>query len=237
MADRWTTKFRHLAAVDAIEEGIGRCAETGKPLHFSTGMGSGSLDKIEVGPQIMAGLSVFSHITRLCAQRGVRIICSVGQPDTMPILEEFIRDSFRAEGVTPPDMEDALRFHTTDQGAFSSAYVSIMRREKPACDIFIGPIWKESATCIAASRQAGAMTIFGTARFAHMTWLSSFADYLLIGEEIYAAAAHLTNDREMLNSIAMQDIIKIFSILLILLGALLSFISPTNNIILNILGA
>jgi len=238
IAEKWTVPLRTIAGVVAIDEAIGRSAETGRPCHFTTGMGSGSLNKIEDGPQIMAGLAVFSHVASLCAKQGVRLIVSVGQPDTIPILEQYLRDAYNAENVPVPDMAETLRFHTTDQGAFSSSYVSIMRRERPASDIFIGPIWKESATCIAASNQVGAMSIMGTARFAHMTWLSSFADYLLIGEEIYAAGAQLSGDKPMINSIAVQDLGKAFALASIILGMLLTLLLPgLGSAFKNLLGA
>ncbi|MEM2759028.1 MAG: DUF6754 domain-containing protein, partial [Candidatus Methanomethylicia archaeon] len=46
-------------------------------------------------------------------------------------------------------------------------------------------------------------------------------DYCLIGEEIYAAGAYLSKDPAMIGSIVAQDIGKIISLILIVLGILI----------------
>src|SRR3989304_7573638 len=79
IANRWNPKIREIAGVAAIPEAIGRATELGRPVHFTTGIGTASLSKTEDGPMIVAGLSVFSHVTQLCAKNGVRLITSVGQ--------------------------------------------------------------------------------------------------------------------------------------------------------------
>ncbi|MEM0265576.1 MAG: DUF6754 domain-containing protein, partial [Candidatus Methanomethylicia archaeon] len=46
-------------------------------------------------------------------------------------------------------------------------------------------------------------------------------DYCLIGEEIFAAGAYLSKDPAMIGSIVAQDIGKIISLILIVLGILI----------------
>jgi hypothetical protein len=218
----WSPELRRLPGVDAIEEAVGRAAETGRPCHFTTGMGLGSLSKTETGPQIMAGLAVWSHVSRLCAKNGVQPIVSVGQPDTIPMLEEYMRDSYRAEGVILPDLTETIRFHTTEQFSFVSAVTGIMRREKPAANVVIGPVWAESAQLCIAGFQTGAFQVMGTARPSQIPLFAAFSDYVLIGEEIYAAGAQLSGDKETTNTLAAQDIGKAFAVVLVLLGAILA---------------
>jgi hypothetical protein len=220
--DRFSPSIRRLAGVDAISEAIGRATEMGRPAHFTTGMGSGSLSKTETGPQIMAGLAVFSYVARLCAQNGVKLIVSVGQPDTIPLLEEYVREAWRAENLGEPDFPEILRFHSTEQFSFVSAVTGIMRREQPAANVVIGPVWAESAQLCIAGFQTGAMQVMGTARPSQIPLFAAFSDYVLIGEEIYAAGAQISGDKETINTLVTQDFGKILAIILIILGSVLS---------------
>lgn len=66
-------KARTFPAVAAIPEAIGRAAEMGRPVYYSTGMGQGTLNNQLNGPQTLAGISILGYTTRLCAKSGVKI--------------------------------------------------------------------------------------------------------------------------------------------------------------------
>jgi hypothetical protein len=187
-------------------------------------MGTGTLSKTETGPQIMAALSIFSQVAQNAARNNVQLIASVGQPDTMPILEEHVREAWASQGLPVPEMSEVLRFHTTEQFSFVSAVTGIMRRERPAANVVVGPFYAESAQLVISGYQVGAMQIFGTARPSQIPLFAAFADYVLIGEEIYAAGAQIAGDRETLNTLITQDIGKGLSIFLIVIGTLLAII-------------
>ena len=233
IADKWSPELRKLAGVDAIPEIIGRAVELGRPVHFTTGYG-GSLNATEIGPQIMAGLSVYSYVARLCAKLGAELIVSVGQTDTIGLLEEYTKEGFRAENQPVPPLEETLRFHSRQQFAFISAVSGLMRRERPAANIVIGPIWAESSQMVNSAAEVGAMQLIGTARTSHIPWFAILSDYTLMGEEIYVAGAQISGDREVINTIAAQDIGKGIGVILVLLGSL--FMIAGNRLIITLLG-
>ena len=231
--DRWNPINRILSGVEAIPELIGRCIELDRPIHFTTGYG-GSLSASEVGPQIMAGLSVFNHVARICARMNAKLIVSVGQTDTIPILEEILREAYLEERQPLPDIEETLRFHSRNQFAWVSAVSGLMYRDRPAANIVVGPIWAESSQLVCSAAQVGALQLVGTARTSHIPFFALLSDYVLLGEEIYAAGATLGGDKETLNSLASQDIMKLFSIALIILGVILGAFG--NNLVKTLLG-
>ena len=53
-------KVRTFPAVTAIPEAVGRAAEMGKPVYFSTGLGMSTLNNQLNGPQTLAGISILS---------------------------------------------------------------------------------------------------------------------------------------------------------------------------------
>ncbi len=220
LSKRWTPKFRTIPGLNAIEEAVGRAVELGRPVHFTTGQGGYSISQPDTGTQIMAGLSVFNYVAQLCAKMGVKLIVSVGQTETIPILEQYIRDAYNAENLPVPDMTDTLRFHGTTQYSFITQVQSIFRREHAAANIVVGPLSGESGQLLFSGVEAGAIQVTGTGRTAHIPWLAIISTYSIMGEEIYAAGALLSDDKETLNTIWVQDIGKLLSIIVLLLGVI-----------------
>jgi hypothetical protein len=54
-------------------------------------------------------------------------------------------------------------------------------------------------------------------------------DYTLIGEELFAAAAYLSQDRRMIGSLKGQDFGKIVAMLAIVIGSLLATIAAVSG--------
>jgi len=65
------------------------------------------------------------------------------------------------------------------------------------------------------------MSIGGTDSTSNIPFIVSSMDYSLIGEEIYAAGAYISEDPVMMGCISGQDIIKLVSLAIIIIGAIL----------------
>jgi hypothetical protein len=57
---------------------------------------------------------------------------------------------------------------------------------------------------------------------AQIPFFVAACDYTLIGEELYAAGAYLSQDKVKMGSIGGQDIVKAATMVLVLLGALMA---------------
>ncbi|MCX6656715.1 MAG: hypothetical protein NTY03_16590, partial [Candidatus Bathyarchaeota archaeon] len=68
--------FRKIAGLDALPEMIGRAAEMGRPVHYTTGLGELNTN---MASQLVAGLSVLAYVSELCAKLGVKVIYTVYQ--------------------------------------------------------------------------------------------------------------------------------------------------------------
>jgi len=210
---------RKIAGFDAIEEGIARSVEMGRPVHFSLGYGSISSS---MAPQYLAGLGVLTHVAKYCAKYNANLISTLGCPELIASEEEIIRDAYYSAGK--PEKFNAaynVRYLTDQQFAFASAVQATLQRENVGTSILIGPYWAESLIFIEAGVAIGAFQIAGTARETQVPFFVLAADYALIGEEIFAAGAMASGDVETLSSIRGQDVGKLVSISLIMLGLLL----------------
>jgi hypothetical protein len=231
LAKRNLPIFRKLAGLDAIPEMVGRAAETGKPVHFTTGLGELNTN---VASQLVAGLSVLAYVSEMCANLGVKIIYSVYQSQVMPIATELMKSAYTSAGrLEDFDAEYQIRFLSDSQFAYASAVQGIAEREHPAANIMIGPFYAESMLFAETFYRIGSIQLAGTARGYQIPFFAVVCDYLLIAEEIYAAGAYLSKDPILAGSIRGQDIGKFIALALMIVGLILTALG--NPAITNLL--
>jgi hypothetical protein len=66
------------------------------------------------------------------------------------------------------------------------------------------------------------MQIGGTARQSQLPAFVASCDYLILGDEMFAANAYVTQDEQQISNIAGQDIVRIIVLLIMILGSLAS---------------
>lgn len=209
---------REIPAFSAIEEGVARSVEMGRPIHMTIGFGSiaGSM-----APQYIAGLGVLSHVARLAGKYGARLIATLGVPEVIASVEEIVKEGYASGGR--PELFDPVynvRYLTDQQFAYASAVQAIIVRERVGANIVVGPFYAESLIFMEAGNMVGAFQVAGTARETQIPFFVLAADYAFIGEEIFAAGAMASGDKESLASIQGQDVGKLVTIILIVLGIL-----------------
>jgi hypothetical protein len=210
---------RKIAAFDAIEEGIARAVEMGRTVHFT--LGYGSISTVNA-PQYLAGLGVLSHVAKLCAKYGAQLVSTLGVPELIAAEEEIIRDAYYSGGK--PELYNVtynVRYLTDQQFAYASAVQATIQRENAGANIVVGPFWAESLIFMEAGAAIDSFQVAGTARETQIPFFVLAADYAFIGEEIFAAGAMASGDVETLASIRGQDIGKLVSWILIVVGLIL----------------
>lgn len=216
---KWTPHIRRMAGLDAIDEAVGRATEMGKPIHFAPGIGDVAAD---VAPQTFAGLEVLGYVTELTARYNTELIVTIRQPNVFPLAQEIVRQGYITAGRPDMFQEDTVQFLSSEQFAYAAGVMGIMVRRQVAANIMMGAFWAESLLFAEAGAQLGAIQVAGTAAMGQIPFFVAACDYTLIGEELYAAGAYLSQDKVKLGSIAGQDIIKGMTMALILLGSILA---------------
>jgi hypothetical protein len=219
-----TRSIRSLPAFEGIEEGVQRSVEMGKSVFFTTAMGGGRIYS-DKGTAHMAGISILGHVARLCAKLGAELIMITPYPEMVPIAEDTIKESYIMEGQEEEYSPDTVRYLSGYSHAFKMAYVGLLSRMKPAVSILAGPLWSSDALQMTEpGAQLGVMQIGGADNMSSLAMLALTCDHLLIGEELYSAAAFSSQDPFQLNVIYALDLFKIGLIILIVLGFLLTSI-------------
>lgn len=207
--------IRRVAALDAIEDAIGRSTEMGKPVVCSYGIGGFDY-------WTLAGLSILSYVADICARTDTRLIVPTGGGHESYMVREqaveLVKTRYLVAGK--PDMfnEDDMPFLSGEQYAYTPGYVGILVRERPGAVIMTGSHYSEAMNITEMANGVDAFTITAGCYTGNMAALACASDYIMLGEEQPAAGAYLSNDPQKLASIRVQDLYKFLEIGLIILG-------------------
>ena len=217
--------IRKIGALDAIDEAVGRATEMARPVHFTTG--STATLYSDEAPQILAGLTVLSHVARLTARQRTPLITTVCDPSYLTLTEEIVREAYLKEGRPEDYRQDMVRYISQEQQAYVSGVQGIFLRENVAANFVIGPLYAEALMILETGYRVGAIQIGGTGtKTIQMPFLIAVCDYTLIGEEIYAAGAYISKDPRTLATILAGDIAKFAVELLLIVGTIITLFTP-----------
>ncbi|MBI3945807.1 MAG: hypothetical protein HY321_07800 [Armatimonadetes bacterium] len=206
--------IRRIPGLAAIDEGVGRATEMGRPILFSLGLGG--LDIVT-----LQALAVLGHVARVAARYASRVIVPVRDAVIFSVTEEVLRDAYTAEGKPELFQPDDVRFLSDRQFAYASGVMGIINRERTASSFLFGTFYAESLILAEAGHQVGALQVAGTPSTTQIPFFIAACDYTIIGEEYYAASAYLTQEPTFLGSLIGQDWSKIvlLSILVVMVLA------------------
>jgi hypothetical protein len=209
-------RVRKIPGIEALDESIGRATEMNRPVIFSPGIGDFN------NPQTFAAFSILSHVAKQVAQYRTKMVTCVRIPQTQPVLEEIVRQAYVAAGKADAFKIEDVRYLSEDQFGYASGVAGIMHREGVAVTVLMGAFWAEFLIFAEAGYQAGAIQIGGTANSHQLPFLVAACDYALLGEELYAASAYLTQDAVLLGTLIAQDWGKMVTVVLVVVGAVMA---------------
>jgi len=227
---------RRIPGLSAIDEAVGRATEMGRPILFT--MGLSVLDIVS-----MQALAILSHIARLAARFGTRLIVPVADVPLYTLTEEICREAFTAEGKADAFNPQDIMFLSDQQFAYGAAVVGIMHRERVATCFYFGYFYAESLLLAESGAIAGAVQVAGTPATTQIPFFIVAADYVIIGDEYYAGSAYLSREPTLLGSLFGQDIGKGIVLALIVAGSVIAVLHQLfphlvrSNILAKWLGA
>jgi len=194
--------IRRIAGLNAIDEAIGRATEMGKPVLMVPGLGD--LNAISV-----QAVNIFAHVTRTAARfaNPIRLCCNNAAVYT--VAQEVIRDVYQSEGLIERFDQDSVRFVSDRQFAFAAGVSGIILREQTAATFFLGEFFAESLIFAETANSIGAIQVAGSTQNTQTPFFIAACDYVLIGDEFYAASAYLTREPVLVGSLVGQDWCKL----------------------------
>lgn len=204
--------LRRIAGLEAIDEAVGRATEMGRPVLFV----AGTQDMDDV--QTLAGLTILGRVSRTIAQYDSQINMPCRSSLVMTAGREMIKESYAMAGRPDAYSDDMVHYTTDEQFGFVAAVNGIMVREKPATCFYLGAFFAESLILAETGNSIDAIQIAGTAMPAQLPFFVAACDYTLIGEELFAASAYLSNEPKQLGSLKGQDLGKVVAMAAIVIG-------------------
>lgn len=206
--------LRRIAGLEAIDEAVGRATEMGRPVLFV----AGTQDMDDV--QTLAGLTILGRVSRTIAQYDSQINMPCRSSLVMTAGREMIKESYAMAGRPDAYSDDMVHYTTDEQFGFVAAVNGIMVREKPATCFYLGAFFAESLILAETGNSIDAIQIAGTAMPAQLPFFVAACDYTLIGEELFAASAYLSNEPKQLGSLKGQDVGKVVAMAAIVIGVI-----------------
>lgn len=212
LAQRGRAMFiRRIPGLTAIEEAVGRATEMGRPVLFSPG-----LDGINI--VTLQALAILTYIIKLAAAQATRVIVAIRSPTVYPVAEESTREAYDAAGRPELYRAEDVRFISDEQFAYGLGTVGVMAREQVATNFLFGGFYAESLILTENGRALGAVQVAGCPDPTQIPFFIATCDYVVIGDEYYAASAYLTREPTLTGSLVGQDIVKAILIALAAVG-------------------
>lgn len=213
-----TLFLRRIPGIDAVEEAIGRAAETGRPIIYLTGSGELTGRGDASNMSTIAATVLLGEVAKRSAASGTVIKVPHRSAIVMAIAQDLVKAAYRTAGRPDAYSDESNFFIAADQFAYTAAVDGIMLRERPAANFFIGYYYAESLLLAETGAATGAVQIAGTDAEHQLPFFITTCDYTLIGEELYAASAYLSRDPALVGTLRGQDLGKGFLLVGLVLG-------------------
>ena len=224
---RRSNQQRGAAGFERMPGWIGQGIESGRPLHL--GFGSAAVGA-ETTPIAAAGAEFFYHIIEASKSGDSAPLISTSSAATLPLAQDTIRRAWPGD----PQWKQVQWYPQGDRSIAYAAGVSAMRGvDEPAAHVLAGSFGPELALMLNSAEQLGQGTLAVSDQLDGQAVAFAMADEVLIGEQMFSAAAHLTTDTTALADARVSDvwrgllIIGLSILLLINFSAQLPFLSWT----------
>ncbi len=209
--------LREIPGLMVFDEAVARATEMGRPTLFTAG-GASDLKRV----QTFAAMPMLRKVAELSGELGNRLIVPVCYPETIPVHVNAMKDGYAEAGAADMFHADDVHYYPGGQFFFAIASMGWMMRERPATCFYFGH-WEADSLLFAETGQTlNAMQIAGTDQLYQIPFFVASCDYTIIGEEFWAASAKMSEDPNLLGSVAAQDVYKISALAFIVIGSLLA---------------
>lgn len=212
-------QFRPIRGYELITGLTGRAIETERTLHLSLGVGS--LDN-HTTADTLAGLAILEYLAKKAAVTGVSPTVSMADPMAMLYAQNTMRV---AHGDNPDSAEEAyrqIRWVAPQPTAYAAGVMNLTNLDNTEANVMVGNFGEEYLLMGEAANRQQSAHIGGTSNPNALAYVYASAEEALMGEEIYAAGAYLSQRRSHQASLMAQDAMRWFIVCAIFVGVLMS---------------
>lgn len=222
---------RPIAAFRVIEQSLARAAETGQPIHLSPGAGAVGSTGTSTA-ETFAGLLAARQVGQEAARNGATLLTSTGDVVSYLALQGTLRQAFRDAGQGEQyRAERTVLLAQQDNLAYANGIATLYNRQPIEASQMIGQFGQEVLLQTEEAAARGIPQVLGAASPAALPLMLLSSSNTVIGEEIFAAQAYLSNERTDEARLRTHDALRNAVILLLLFGILYSLVlQPLLNL-------
>ena len=186
---------------------------------MSTGVGQLTTG---TAPMTVAGMAILSKVSDLCGELGVPVQYFSTNAYMIPPMQDMIRSGYEKAG-RPEMYDESMVQFVGGQRAFMASVMGYFGREKPAANVVAGATYYETYVVFGIGAVTeGCVQIGGTPRLYYQGTVAALSDYPLLGQELFAAAAAITERPPDIGSLRGQDLAVAGCLIALILTAILS---------------
>ncbi|MGB3715000.1 MAG: DUF6754 domain-containing protein [Candidatus Promineifilaceae bacterium] len=216
--------LRSVEAYQALQRQAARAVESGRGIHFS--LGRGSLGKA-TNPASLAAMSALQNLSKEAGASGKPPLVTSGDGTLFVASQDLIRGSYEELGRPGAYQSQTSRFVAPEDSpmTYGAAVSEIINTGEHGSNIVLGHIGSELAIIAEAADREHLEQIIGSDDITALAVAMSVTEDVIIGEELFAAAAYLQGEPAHIASLQLQDILRILVALIILIAALVSLLT------------
>lgn len=232
--------LRSIAGYEALKGLLAQAAEAGQPVHLSLGI-AGIGD--EHTADTSAGLAVLDYIADRAAVSASPPLVTLANPTALPVAQDILRRAYRRHGY-PEEYDPArARFiappptlntgspnpaiyagNQTDAFAYAAGTMHLLNRERLVANVMVGFFGDEYLLLGETGAQRQLNQIGGTSAPGVLPFFYATVPNTLVGEEIYAGGAYLSNRLSHVSSLVAQDVMRWMLVGIVIVGIALKSI-------------
>lgn len=207
-----------------LKKQVGYSVESGQHMHISLGRGNltGSAN-----PTSVAALIILDHLAESSCASGMPPVVTTGDGTLLVAGQDKLRQVYNKAHRATEFKPGMIEFQAGDTYplAYAAGVTHALNREAVGSNILAGRFGSEIALITEAAERAQAEQLISSDDPIALALAYPLADALIIGEEHLAAGAYLQGKPAQLASLQLQDFLRLFAAIAIILATFFAFIT------------
>ena len=209
--------LRPIPAFTMMKSLLGHMTEGGKIVHLA--LGTAGISEASV-PATVSGLAVLRYLANQGASFGVSPVTTVADPTSMLVAQDTLYRAHQTRGLADNYASTDVQMIAPDPTAFAIGAQDIVNQENVAANVMIGHFDQEFLLLGEAGAQRGLIQAAGSDSVGAQPFMLATSKHVLLGEEMFAAGAYLTQEPGQVASLVVQDLLRVGVVVVILLGVI-----------------
>jgi hypothetical protein len=137
------------------------------------------------------------------------------------VAQDVVYDAHARQGRAAAYRATDVQLIAPDPAAYAIGALEVIRDEGVAANVMAGPFGDEYLVMAEPGAQRDIAQIAGSDALNAHPFMVATADHVLLGEELFAAGAYLTDRPEHVASLWVQDILRMLIVAAIVIGGLI----------------